>query len=216
MSLIWGEVEDEIIDTIQSSTFKSNNDMYKYLIKWGNRVVTYIAQKLEMREHFQTCTIAFTTSDQSKTLPSIFLKKSERFTRVRVSGAHDSTYISIIGLDELFEKDPDRDETTSYIPSYVAIEGDRIHVYPLFTGTLILENYIRKPVAVASRSNAIDLTYDTVLPDLIISGVSKRCYEHLQDFDMAKIKEAEFIKLLYDYEAHNQKTDSWQLTKIIT
>jgi hypothetical protein len=185
MSLRWKEVEEEIVDALNADSFETQGKDYKYLLKWGNRFVRQIAQEIDIREHFQTCTRTFTTSDTSVVLPDIFFKFSQRFTKVRVSGSNDEEYIDIVGLDTLLSYDPDRNETTEGNPDAVSIEGGRLYSYPLFAGTLILENYFREPTAMTDRTGTVDLPYDETLHDLLVAGVCRKCYVWLQDFDMA-------------------------------
>lgn len=208
MSFQWKIVEDEIIGLLNADVFEEQGKWHKYLFKWGNRLINEIAQEMDIRDHFQTCTITLTTADTSKILPDIFFKVSERFTRVRISGDDDDSYIPIIGLEELLEYDPDRDETTTGNPDAVSIESKRIYPYPLFSGTLILENYLREPTQMVDRGDYPDLPFDVILEDLLINGICRKAFIWLQDFDMAKICDGEYRRLLELYRMHIDKSDS--------
>lgn len=210
MSVQWNEIEEEITAMLNAGVFNAGGKMNKFLLKWGNRLVTEICQEIDIRKHLQTCIIVFTTADESKTLPDIFLKHSHRFTRARVSGTNDDTYIDIIGLDKLLSYDPDRDETTTSIPEAVSIEGKRIYPYPLFAGTLILENYFRRPVKMADKTSNPDLPDDNedLLINLLSAGVLKKGFLWLQDFDMTKYYEAEYWRLLDLYRVFVDASNS--------
>ncbi len=211
MAIQWEEIEDEAIALLASNEFEPQEKMYKYLLKWGNRTITEIAQEMDIRQHLQTCTITFTNSDLSKTLPAVFLKHSHRFTRVRADANGDDNYIEIIGLDELYAKDPDHDETTDSNPDYVSVEGHRIYVHPMFAGDLTLENYFRRPTPMTERNSYPDLPNDdeTVLYDMILAGVLRKGFLWLQDFDMAKYYiETEFPRLRDLYNTNLDKTNS--------
>ena len=198
MSVQWLQIEEEITAMLSATEFNEGGRMNKFLLKWGNRLVTEICQEIDIRKHLQTCTIVFTTADESKTLPEIFLKHSHRFTRVRASGSSDDAYIPIVGLDELLSYDPDRDETTTSIPDSVSIEGKRIYPYPLFAGTIILENYFRRPEKMTDKSGSPDLVDDDedLLVNLLSAGVLKKGFLWLQDVDMVQYYSAEYNRLL--------------------
>lgn len=209
----WYVIEDEIIDLLTSDSFDVGGKWNKYLLKWGNRLINQIAQEMDIRDHFQTCTRVFTTADTSAILPDIFFKVSERFTRVRISGTDDDSYISIVGLDTLLEYDPDRDETTTGIPDAVSIESKRIYPYPLFAGTLILENYLREPTQMTDRYGYPDLPYDVILDDLLINGICKKAFIWLQDYDIAKVCSGEYERLLGLYRMHIDKSNSREVNE---
>jgi hypothetical protein len=201
MSVLWGDLEPEIIDTLNRNDFKHGGTYHDYLIKWGNRIIKNICVAIDIREHFvgSSSDLTFSTSDLFQALPSDFLKISRRFTKVRV----DDDEIGIIGLDELFAKDPDHSETSdASIPDYVAIEGGRLYVYPLVTATITFENYFRTPTVMTSDSSSVDLPYDEALEDLIINGVLNKAARWLRDWDLYKIASAEYAAKLFDYQAH--------------
>ncbi len=210
----WEEIEDEAIDLLGSSDFEAEGKMYKYLLKWANRTITEIAMEVDIREHLQTCRIAFVNTNLSKTLPAQFLKHSNRFTRVRADANGDDNYIPIIGLDKLYAKDPDHDETTDSNPGCVSIEGHRIYVYPMFAGNLTLENYFRRPTKMTERNSSPDLPDDneSLLHDMLLAGVLRKGFIWLQDFDMAKFYiETEFPRLRDLYTINLEKTNSQQV-----
>lgn len=211
MAIQWKDIEDECIDLMNSNEFEAEGEMYKYLLKWANRTITEIAQEIDIRQHLQTCTITFTNSDLSKTLPAVFLKMSHRFTRARADADGDDNYIDIIGLDKLYGKDPDHDETTDANPDWISIEGHRVYVYPMFAGDLTIENYFRTPTAMESRTSNPDLPDDnaSLIHDLILAGVLRKGFVWLQDLDMAKFYiETEFPRLRELYRMNLDKTNS--------
>lgn len=206
MSIQWEETTEEIQALLGSEEFDPGGKMYKFLLKWGNRVIRDICMEIDIRAHFQqSCSIVLTTSDASVTLPSIFFKMSQRFTRARVG----ENYIEIIGLDKLYEKDPDHNDTSSADePDAVSIEGNRLYVYPMVSATLYLENYFRRPTDMVSNTSSPDVPDDTALQDLLISGVCKKAFQWMQDFDAKREYEADYLKYLNLYSVHIDKTNS--------
>ena len=114
------------------------------------------------------------------------------------------------GLEVLYERDKEHDDTTTSqtYPDAVAIEAGRLYVYPMFAGTIIIENYIRKPNKLVSRGSLVDLPYDRALNDLLISGICKRGFRWLHDYDLLKFHTLEFDRLLNLYNVHKWKSDS--------
>jgi hypothetical protein len=207
----WSITEEEIRDILSAPEFDPEGQMYKYLLRWGNRAVRKIHQEVDMRYKLQTANITFTTSDKSFTLPDNFYKVSERFTRVRIDGTQDDSYIPIIGLDRLYEQDPDHDQTTTGIPDAVAIDGGRIYPVPLFAGTLNLENYIREPIDMENIGDYPDLpTYvdEEESQELLIAFVCQKAFAWLQDFDMLTFYRGEWNEILTLYKTHIEKSDS--------
>jgi hypothetical protein len=178
--------------------------------------VTEIAMEIDIREHLQTCTLAvagLTASDYSVALPDIFFKYSQRFTRARV----DDSFVDIITLEELNESDPDHDNTTDGdTPDAVAIEGGRMYFTPLWSGTIVLENYFRKPVAMEDEGDSPDLPddKDAQLRSLLAAGVLRKGFLWKQDLQLAAYyRDNEFPRLLNLYDVHLDKSRSEQLRK---
>lgn len=207
----WSVIEEEIRDLLNSDVFESGNKYHKYLLRWGNRTQREIAQKINIREHFDTdgADISLTTTDYFVSLPSDFFKISDRFTTVRL----DEDYLQIVPLETLASYDPDHDKTTTNTkPDYVAIEGNRLYQFPMATWTAVIENYFRTPTDMTSGTSP-DLTDDNVLVDLLVSGVLRRGFAIKQDFDMVKFYTSEYARYLDEYMAHVDTNNSRQIVK---
>ena len=127
MAILWSVTEAEIIDILDSKHFESGGKWNSNLIAWGNRAVTDIAMDIDVRYHLSTdsSTLVFTDTDESKALPTNFLKMSERFTKARIG----DELINIIGLDKLRSFDPAHDQTTGGDVEYelaLYVDGVRI------------------------------------------------------------------------------------------
>ena len=145
----------------------------------------------------------------SVALPDNFFKISDRFTKARV----DDDYVNIVRLEDLYANDPDHDGTTDGdAPDEVAIDGNRIYVQPMFSGTLVLENYFRKPTKMDNGTGSPDLPDDEVVEDLIQSGVLRRGFRMLGDMDLKREHEADFIYYLDLYREHLDASDSREQT----
>ncbi len=207
MSIQWNETEEEIIDILNSNNFKTEGGQWnKWLLKWGNRTVRDVAREIDIRQHLRlSCTRTFTTAEWQVALDDDFFKISDRFTRARVG----EDYIDIIPLETLISYDPDHDQTTDNDqPDYVAVEGRRIHVFPMFAGDLVLENFFRIPTPMADRTGFPDLPDDEDVQDLLIAGVLRRGFRMLGDFDMQKNYEADYIYYLDIYRRHLDRSNS--------
>lgn len=177
MTTTWSSTTPSILSEIQlildDGTFESGGDMYDMLLPWTNRIVFEIANEVLIRDHLlnTTGTVAVTTADFEYDMPSAsgsaFMRKSARFTKVR----DDDTYIDIVGVEELNAYDPDHDDTTTTTPTCVAIEGRRLFVYPMWTGTLTIENYYREPVDMSATTDVPDIPIEHLRTDLIVAGV---------------------------------------------
>lgn len=211
MSIQWDDIEEDITTFANSNLFKVGGKYNKRLLKWGNNLITEICMGMDIRKHLQICNITFTTSDSSKTLPDIFLKTSHRFTKVRIG----TDYYDIIPLEELNDYDPDHDATGS-TPDAFAIEGGRIYVSPMISATVVLENYFRKPVAMADRTGTPDLPddNDALLTDLLCAGVLRKVFLVLQDLDMVTYYNVEYPRLRDLYELLLKDTNSRETSKV--
>lgn len=210
MAILWSVTEAEIKDILDSSHFATGGKYDGQIITWGNRAVTDIAMDIDVRSHLtiDTTTLVFTDSDESITLPTNFLKMSERFTKARIGDA----LIDIIGLDSLRSFDPAHDQTTSGdTPDAVSVEGRSMFVYPLFNGTVVLENYYKQPTDMADDTKSPDLPDHTVVQDLLIAAVCWRGFRLLRDWDAMRNYRDEYNHYLDIYRRHLGRSDSKQV-----
>lgn len=209
--LQWNDIREEIEDILNDDRFRHGGDWHKYLLKWANKTIESVAQEIDIRFHLVLETSrTFTTTDASVSLPDNFFKISDRFTKARVG----EDYINIVRLEDLYKNDPDHDGTTDNdAPDEIAVEGGRVYVQPMFSGTLILENYFRKPVKMADGTDSIDLQDDEVVEDLIQAGVLRRGFRMQGDMDLAREHAADFSYYLDLYRDHLDTSDSREQAK---
>ena len=219
MSTTWSgtlQIKEQIQALLNDAAFETGGSKVDLLLPWANAIVNEIASEIDIRYLLSsdTTSMVFTTSDVSIALPSNFMKKSNRFTTVR----YTDKVIPIIGLDELRTMDTAQTLTTANAyPDNVAIEGGYMYAYPLFNGTLTMENYYRFPTAMTVDGSIPNLPNDNARTDLIITGViGKYGYPLLGEFDLAKFyynrdvvpPMGQFFTLLEVYRANLQKSDS--------
>lgn len=212
MAILWSVTEAEIIDILDSKHFESGGKWNSNLIAWGNRAVTDIAMDIDVRYHLSTdsSTLVFTDTDESKALPTNFLKMSERFTKARIG----DDLIDIIGLDRLRSFDPAHDQTTGNdVPSFCSVEGRDMFVYPLFNGTVVLENYYRQPTDMTDGASSPDLPDHSVVQDLIVAAVCWRGFRMIRDWDTMRNFRAEYDHYLDIYRRHLGRSDSKQVAE---
>lgn len=211
-------IQSEIQRILDDGTFETSGDMYDLLLPWTNRIVYEICNEVNIRDHLVSSgTVSVTTSDYEYDMPttagSVFMKKSERFTKVRV----DDEYIEIVGIEELNAADPDHDETSTTIPTYVAIEGTRLFIYPMYTGTITIEEYYREPVDMSASTDVPDIPKDHLRTDLIVAGVvGKYGFPAINEHQKALAyynrntnpKSGMFFELLELYRKHHQSQDT--------
>jgi hypothetical protein len=176
MSTTWSSttpsIQSEIILLGDNSSIETSGALNGLLLPWANRIVLEVCNEVYIREHLDTDDVAVTTAGYQYALPatagSVFFKKHERFTKVRVG----DDCVPIVGIDELFSKDPNHDDTSSgTTPDCVAIDGGYIYVYPMWTGTLTIENYFRYPVDMSTSTDNPDIPVEHLRTDLIVAGV---------------------------------------------
>ena len=206
MTIQWSDTVDEIYDVLGADAFRPGGKWSNRVLKWGNRVIRDICMEIDIRNHLVlSASRTFTTSDYSVSLPSNFFKISDRFTTVRVG----EDYVDIIPLETLNENDPDHDSTTSNdAPDYCALEGRRVYVYPMFSGTLVIENYFREPTDMGGGNSFPDLPDDTVMQDLLIAGVCRKGFRLLDDPEKKMENDNEYGYYLDLYRFHIDKSNS--------
>lgn len=211
-NVTFSSTEQEIFDALESKKFESGGDYDGIILTWANRVIREIAVEIDIRDHLGDISLSMTTSDSSKALGDTFLKMSNRFTRARVG----ENYYDIINLETLNLKDPDHDETTTNaFPDVTAIEGTTVFVYPMFTGTLVIENVYITPTDMSDNTKNPDLPDDDVVQDLIIAGVCRKGFRRLQNFDMTSHMTREYFRLLSLYRDHLDKSNSEKVVKAV-
>lgn len=213
MAIQWEETEEEIIEIFNSSKFKATGKWYKWLLKWGNRTVRDVAREIDIRQHLRKdCSRTFVNTEWEIALDDDFFKISDRFTTARVG----EDYLDIIPLEKLVTFDPDHDATTDNdAPDWIAIEGKRMYVNPMFAGTIVLENFFRIPTPMADRTAFPDLPDDEDVQDLLMSGVLRRGFRMLGDFEMQKNYEADYAYYLDIYRHHLDRSNSKEIIKIV-
>ena len=202
----WEDTKEEIFDILNADAFRHGGKWSDRPLKWANRVIRDICMEVDIRYHLQrSCTRTFTTADSYVSLPATFFKMSSRFTKARV----DDDYIDIVNLEELYANDPDHDATTTNSnPDSCAIEGNRLFVYPMFSGDLVVENWFRRPVDMTENSSTPDLPDHYAVEDLIIAGVCRKGFRLLDDFEMKREYDSEYGYYLELYRHHIDKSNS--------
>lgn len=185
MATQWSVVKAEIQAWVEDDAFASGGDHESYLLTWANRVINDVCVSISIPNHLSSGVVSFTTGSYSASLPSNFLKLSRRHIRVTTNTTVEGT-IGIVSLAELDGFDIDHDDTTTNdYPSYVAIEGEKIYAYPLFTGDLNILNYYRKPSDMTGDTSTPDLPSKVaVVDDIIISGVCVSAYRWLREKEL--------------------------------
>jgi hypothetical protein len=203
---LWRVAEEEILDILNADEFRVGGKWNKYIIRWANRAIRDICMEIDVRYHLRlSCSRTFTTTDASVALDDDFFKISDRFTKARVG----EDYIDIISLEDLYSYDPDHDQTTTNSnPDYIAIEGNRLYVYPMFSGTLVLENFFRAPVDMTAGDSSPDLPDDIVLQDLLISAICRKGFRLKGDLDLKREYENDYAYYLDLYRLHLDKSNS--------
>lgn len=210
-TVTFSNTEQEIFDALGSEEFQSGGKWDGIVLTWANRVIKDIAKEIDIRAHLADISLTFTTVDPSLALGDTFFKVSDRFTRARVG----ENYYPIKNLETLNDQDPDHDETTTAgNPDLVALEGVTAYVWPMFAGTLVIENIYRAPVDMSDNTGNPDLPDDAVVQDLIVAGVCRKGFRRLQDFDLMSTMTAEYFSLLGLYRKHIGKSNSEKVTKI--
>lgn len=202
--MAWSDVRTQIQLLADDATFESGGNLYSYLLGWANNVQLEVANEVDIYDHLRTVEGDLTTDNHAWYLPPDYLKTSLRFSNVRVADNN----IEIIGFEKLNLLDPDHsDISTNTQPDYVSIEGGVLYVYPKWAGTIVLENYIRKPTDMVADTDLIDLPETGISEDLIVTGVLGRyCFPHLNEREMAKDfynkkdRSGRFFELLAQYE----------------
>jgi hypothetical protein len=205
----WGTIKSEVQDLLDDEVFDAGGSAVDYLLTWANRIVDEISNEVQIRNTLKTSdAIAFTTSDYRIAVPTDFFAISDRFTKVRKSGADD--YISIIALDAILAYDPNHSSTTTNtVPDYCAIEGGYIYVYPMFAGNIVLENYYPRITVMTSTSSSPGLPYVYYIDDLIISGIAgKYGFPWLGEYDQAGWWKNQYKEYLEKYRLHLEKSNS--------
>lgn len=205
MSVTWATALAEIRKILDDVTFESGGTNTDYLLTWANRIQNEVHWEIDFKQNLVNGDVTGTTSDYYVNLPTDFLKWSDRFTKVRV----DDEYIDIISVEDLNDADPDHDTYTANTePDYVAIEGGKVYIYPMFSGTLTVENYFRMPVELTAAGN-IDIPNDYFALDLTVNGVcGKYGFPFLNEPELAKERRDEFHKLLEQYRVVIKQNDS--------
>jgi hypothetical protein len=210
MAITWASAKEEIRDILDDAVFETGGSATDYLLTWANRIQKEVHWELDFRSKLGTAEITGTTSDYYLSLPTDFLKVSNRFTKVRI----DDDYIDIISLEKLNEIDPDHDSvstTTGAQYDYVAIEGGKLWLYPMIATTLVLENYFYKPTEI-SASNNIDINDDQFAEDLIINGVcGKYGFPFLNEKELADEYRQRYYQLLEQYRIYLTRNNTQQL-----
>jgi hypothetical protein len=214
MATTWGTIADEIQALVQDSVFSDTGSMYSYLLIWGNRIQRNMHKEINFRHKlkYSAGTISFTGSSPVS-MPSDFFKVSDRFIKVRQNASPDEI-IELRGLDKLLDLDPGQNDTTSNAyPDAVAIESNKMYSTPLFTGTVDVEGYYTIPTNMTGDSDNPDFPDEDDAVEALIAGVSRRCFAHLKDPDMANYYTQEYGRLLEMLRIHNNKSDSNFITK---
>lgn len=208
----WGTLATEIQAILQDGTFDDTGEDYAKLMAWANRICNEIATEINVRTLLSSASITFTTDNNYASLPTDFMKISDRFTRV----IYDDTPIDIVTLETLNSYDLNHDdETTNVYPDYVAIEGTTIFCYPLFAGDITFENYYKIPTAVAATGDSFELPFVYKVDDLIINGVcGKYGFPFLNEIrkdaeqDLATLYLTKYIADLEQYRELLRKNNS--------
>jgi hypothetical protein len=181
----WSSIRSQIQLLADDGAFESAGNLYSYLLPWANSVQLEIATEADIKAHLKTVEGDLTTDNHAWYLPSDYLKTLERFTKIRVG----DNYVPIIGFEELNSIDADHSEiSTNTQPSYAAIEGGILYIYPKWAGTIVIENYIRRPVDMAADTDTVDLPEASITDDMIVAGVAgKYCFPHLNEWELAAL-----------------------------
>ena len=208
----WSTLRTQIQLLSDDGTFESSGALYNYLLPWANSIQLEVANEVDINHHLKTVEGDVTTDNHAWFLPDDYLKTSNRFTKVRVG----DNYIDTIGFEDLNKLDADHSEiTTNTQPSYISIEGGVLYLYPKWAGTIVIENYIRRPVNMVEDTDVVDLPEDSIADNLIIAGVvGKYCFPHLNEWEIAKTYydkvggSGRFFELMHDYKRYigNTKT----------
>jgi len=211
MGETWSEIQTEIITLLDDAVFETGGSLNEKLITWANRIIKDICLEIDIRNHLKNADITITTDNyQYDIVANItdYFKFSKRFTKV----LSDDTEIELITVDELNSYDYDHDETTTGNPSYVAIEGNYLYVYPMADVTLTISNYFRKPADLVNDTDSPDMPYVYFLPDLIIAGVvSKYGFPYLNEYKQADYWKNVYFENLEKYRLHINKNNTMQI-----
>lgn len=182
-------VKTQIQKLLDDVAFEAGGALIDILLPWANSIIMEIAHEINIHELLQVGgTVTVTTASYSGSMPTDYLKFDSRFLRARIG----DTPIDIIGIDTLFDKDPNHDDTTTgTIPDYVAIKGTTLYTYPKNNSgsswSIILDNYYKIPTAMSGDGDTPDIPESYLNNDMIVAGVcGKYGFPHLNEYDQAK------------------------------
>lgn len=181
MATTFGDIKEEVQDIIEDDRFVSGGDEEDRIINYANDAAIAIARNLIIPEHRTNGTITADTSNYRYDMPSDFLKilPNETYAWVDVSGV--GKFVPKRSLQFINSIDPGHfDTTTSDTPTYWGPLGQRIWIYPMWAGTLNIQDYQRIPVA---------MTVDGSSPDIPSEGISGEELTHdvIVNFILARI-----------------------------
>lgn len=208
------QIKQQIQLLLNDKSFETNGNAVNMLLPWANSVINEVAMEVDIRNLLDTDTITFTSADKSKALPTDFMRKSDRFTIVN----YLSNDIDIVGLDVIRSFDIAHTAiTTAGYPQCVALEGTSIYPYPLFTGTLTIDNFYRYPTAMVNDGDSPDIPDNSIRTDLIVAGVvGKYGFPHLTEMNLARFyyddsvspRSGRFFQLLEVYRSYMNRLNS--------
>src|SRR5512139_1929535 len=203
------QIKEQIQAYLNDKAFETGGTKVDLLLKWASNIVNYITAELDFRHLLIQEQRTITTADWMWTVPANFQKRSKRFTKVRVG----DDYIEEYTLEDLNALDPNHSDTTTETkPTCWALEGRTLHFYPLWAGTIVLENYYRYPTAMSADGDSPDIpgtTSDTLIDDIIIAGVLGRYgFPMLGEFDQATYWQNQYAEMFDTFKRDIRKTDT--------
>lgn len=182
MATTFGDIEEEVQDTIEDDRFQAGGNEESRILTYANDAVVAMARNIVLPEHRVNGQVSTTTSNYRYDMPTDFLKLLGYETYAWVDVSSKGNLVRKKSVQFINSIDPGHFDTTdSDTPSYWAPKGQRIWIYPMWTGTLEIQDYQRIPTAMVDDGDSPDfpsegLSGERATHDMVVDYVLSKIY----------------------------------------